>query len=134
MIDYEVLLDEAYCNVQAGCVCDRFEVVKVQGCHEGSRTVISNFCRIMACLRRKPEHLMKFLGKELASLVELSGERLILSRKLSSKDINEKIEKYVKLFVLCPKCGKPDTELETVESKTFLRCLACGERKEVHKI
>ena len=72
--------------------------------------------------------------KELASQGEIKGDRLILSRKLASKDINAKIEKYVNRFVLCPKCEKPDTELSEEGGKTFLRCLACGEKQEVHKI
>jgi translation initiation factor 2 subunit 2 len=130
---YEALLDEAYENVEVSEECGRFEVLKVKGHHEGIRTVISNFGQIVTCLRRSPEHVMKFLSKELASSVEMRGDRLILSRKLASREINEKIERYVKRFVLCPKCGKPDTELE-VGAKTFLRCLACGERYEVHKI
>ena len=133
LMNYEELLKEAYENVEATCECERFEVLKVQGHHEGTRTIVSNFCQVVACLRRSPEHIMKFLSKELASSVDMKGERLILSRKLASKDINEKIERYVKRFVLCPKCGKPDTELE-VGAKTFLRCLACGNKQEVHKI
>ena len=132
-MEYEELLDEAYCNVEVSSGCERFEILKVKGHHEGVRTVILNFCQILACLRRSPEHVMKFLSKELASSVEMKGDRLILSRKLASKDINEKIELYVKRFVLCPKCGKPDTELE-VGAKTFLRCLACGNKYEVHKV
>jgi translation initiation factor 2 subunit 2 len=132
-MDYEALLDEAYENVEVSEECGRFEVLKVKGHHEGIRTIISNFGAIVACLRRSPEHVMKFLSKELASSVDMKGDRLVLSRKLASKDINDKIERYVKRFVLCPKCGKPDTELE-VGAKTFLRCLACGERYEVHKI
>jgi len=133
LMEYEELLDEAYCNVEVSSGCERFEILKVKGHHEGVRTVILNFCQILACLRRSPEHVMKFLSKELASSVEMKGDRLILSRKLASKDINEKIELYVKRFVLCPKCGKPDTELE-VGAKTFLRCLACGNKYEVHKV
>jgi translation initiation factor 2 subunit 2 len=132
-MSYEALLDEAYENVKVSEGCERFEVLKVKGHHEGSRTVVSNFGQIVMCLRRSPEHVMKFLSKELASSVEMKGSQLILSRKLSSKEINDKIERYAKRFVLCLRCGKPDTELE-VGAKTFLRCLACGERYEVHKI
>ncbi len=133
LMSYEALLDEAYENVVVSEECERFEVLGVKGHHEGVRTVISNFGQIVTCLRRSPEHVMKFLSGELASSVEMKGERLVLSRRLASKEINEKIERYVKRFVLCPKCGKPDTELE-VGTKTFLRCLACGIKQEVHKI
>jgi translation initiation factor 2 subunit 2 len=133
-MEYETLLDEAYENVEATEEAGRFEVLKVKGHHEGVRTVILNFAQILANIRRTPEHLLKFLSKELASQCEVRGDRLILSRKLASKDINDKIEKYVNRFVLCPKCSKPDTELSEEGGKTFLRCLACGEKYEVHKI
>jgi len=134
-MSYEDLLEEAYKKVkpvEEGR--ERFEVLKIKGHHEGTRTVISNFVQVVASVRRSPEHLMKFLNKELASSSDIKSDRLILSRKLSSKDINKKIEKYVNQFVLCPKCKKPDTELEEDKGKVFLRCLACGERREVQKI
>ena len=133
-MEYEALLDEAYKKVEVTEESGRFEVMKVSGHHEGTRTMISNFGQIVSHIRRAPEHVLKFLTKELASQAEMKGDRLILSRKLSSKDINDKIEKYVNAFVLCNKCAKPDTELSEEGGKTFLRCLACGEKKEVHKI
>jgi translation initiation factor 2 subunit 2 len=134
MNNYEQLLEEAYDKIEATEEAERFEVLKVKGHHEGVRTVVSNFTQVVAHIRRAPEHLLKFLCKELASQCEVKGDRLILSRKLASKDINDKIEKYVNKFVLCPKCSKPDTELSEEGAKTFLRCLACGEKYEVHKI
>lgn len=134
MSEYEEMLNEAYENVKEVECGDRFEIPKVIGHHEGTKTVITNFFKITTCIRRSPEHIIKFLGKELATGEEISGERLILSRKLSSKEINEKIEKYVNIFVVCQKCKKPDTELVTEGNKVFLKCLACGEKHEVHKL
>ena len=131
---YEELLDSAYEDVEVSEECERFEVVKVKGHHEGVRTMISNFGRVAVCLRRRPEHLLKFLGKELGIQGEIKGERLILSRKVSSKDVNAKVEKYAKLYVICVKCGKPDTELGEEGGKMIVRCLACGNKHEVHKI
>jgi translation initiation factor 2 subunit 2 len=133
-MDYETLLNEAYENVEATEEAERFEILKVKGHHEGTRTILSNFAQVVANIRRSPEHLLKFLSKELASQCEVKGDRLILSRRLASKDINDKIEKYVNTFVLCPKCAKPDTELSEEDGKAFLKCLACGEKYEVHKI
>ena len=133
-MNYEELLDDAYENVKVSKECNRFEILKVKGHHEGTKTIILNFGQIAMCIRRAPEHLLKFLGKELASQGELSGDRLIWSRKLSSGDINEKIERYVKEYVMCPKCKKPDSELQEEGNKTFLKCLACGEKYEVHKL
>ena len=133
-MSYESLLEQAYEKIEPVEESGRFDVLKVKGHHEGTKTVITNFGQVVNSIRRAPEHLMKFLNKELASSSEIKGERLILSRKLSSKDINDRIEKYVKRFVLCPKCGKPDTGLGDVGGKVFLNCLACGEKYELHKI
>ncbi len=135
IMSYEDLLDEAYENVKVSEESSgRFEILRVKGHHEGVRTVISNFLKVASSLRRKPEHLLKFLGKELGIQGEIKGERLIISRKLSSRDINAKIENYAKRYVVCVKCGKPDSELVEENGKLFVRCLACGNKHEVHKI
>jgi translation initiation factor 2 subunit 2 len=133
-MNYEALLESAYEEVKPVEECGRFEILKVKGHHEGTKTIITNFLQVATCIRRASPHLIKFLNKELASSSELSGDRLILSRKLSSKEINEKIEKYVNLFVLCPKCKKPDTEIVEEKGKTMLRCMACGDKYEIHKV
>jgi translation initiation factor 2 subunit 2 len=130
--DYEKLLGEAFEKVKPTEFCDRFEVKKVEGRHEGTKTIITNFSQVAVCLRREVEHIAKFLFKELASPGNIDGDRLILARKLSSAQINEKVEKYVENFVKCQNCGKPDTELIEEEGQTFLKCLACGNRKVVH--
>lgn len=133
-MNYEELLDVAYENVEVSEESERFEIVRVKGHHEGVRTMINNFGKVVSSLRRRPEHVLKFLGKELGIQGEIKGERLILSRKVSSKDVNAKIEKYAKTYVVCSKCGKPDTELGEEGPKMFVRCLACGNKDEVHKI
>jgi translation initiation factor 2 subunit 2 len=132
--DYEKLLGEAYQNIKPTEFCDRFEVKKVEGMHEGTKTVVTNFTQICTCLRRSPEHVSRFLFKELASPGIIEGDRLILTRKLVSSQVNEKVEKYAEKFVKCGNCGKPDTEIITEGTKTFLKCMACGTKKEIHNI
>ena len=133
-MNYEQLLDAAYDEVEECSECERFEILQVTGHHEGVRTIITNFGKVAACLRRDPSHLLKFLGRELGIQGEISGDRLVLSRKLSSRDVNAKVEKYAKRYVLCGKCGKPDTELDDGGGKLFVRCLACGNKAEVHRV
>ena len=132
--DYENLLTEAYSKIKPTEFCDRFEIKKVEGHHEGNKTIVSNFAQVTSCLRREGDHLSRFLFKELAAPGEVSGDRLILTRKLSSAQINEKVEKYVEKFVKCGKCGKPDTEIIKEAEKTFLKCMACGTKKEIQDL
>ena len=133
-MEYEDLLNKAFDEIKPVEECGRFEVRKVVSDIQGSKTIISNFIQIANCLRREPEHLAKFLFKELAAPGEIAGDRLILTRKVSSQRVAEKIDKYVNAFVLCSNCKKPDTELVEEGGQLFMRCLACGLRKPVHKI
>jgi len=78
-----------------------------------------------------PEHLSKFLLKELATKGHSEQDKFILNNKISSKKINPKIEQYVKEFVLCSECNKPDTEIIKQERIEMLHCLACGAKHPI---
>ena len=131
-MEYETLLDEAYGKVKpiqhSG---ERFETPKVEGMVEGSKTIITNFNQICSYLRRDPNHLLKYLLKELATSGQIKGDRVILQIKVSSSRVNEKIQEYVKEFVFCHECKKPDTELVKKDTFIFMHCLACGARKSM---
>lgn len=135
METYEELLNDAYKKMKApegnG---ERFEIPKAQGLFEGKKTIITNFSHMASYIRRNPEHFEKFLLKQLASSGQIEGDRLVLNQKVPSAKINQKIEEYVKEFVLCKECGKPDTELIRDDRLTFIHCLACGAKHPVSKI
>lgn len=131
MQEYKELLEKLYKQVKPITATERFEVPKAQGMVEGTKTIITNFLQICSALRRKPEHLAKFLSRELAAMVSVENERLVLNRKLSSVMINGKIQSYVNEFVICPECKKPDTELVRENKFLFLHCLACGAKHSV---
>lgn len=132
MTEYEKLLEQAYGKIKhAEGSSTRFEIPKAEGHFEGRKTIISNFYRIVSHLRRKPEHFQKFMLRELAASGQREGDRLVLNIKVPSAKINQKIEGYVKEFVLCKECGKPDTELTKEDRISFVRCLACGAKHSV---
>ncbi|PIO07652.1 translation initiation factor IF-2 subunit beta [Candidatus Pacearchaeota archaeon CG10_big_fil_rev_8_21_14_0_10_34_12] len=133
MTNYEKLLDEAYGKVRQVSIKDseRFEIPKAEGYFEGKKTIVTNFHQIASHLRRNPEHFQKFILRELATSGYLDGERIILNNKIPSAKINQKIEEYVKEFVLCKECKKPDTELVKEERVSFIKCLACGAKHTV---
>lgn len=127
MESYEELLEKAYSKIKiVEKSSERFEIPKVQGNVSGASTIITNIAQIAGYLRRSIEHLSKFLQKELAVYGRIDGQRLILKTKLNSARVNEKIEYYAKEFVLCPVCGKPDTEIVSEKGIKSKHCLACG--------
>lgn len=130
--DYEQMLDKAYASLpEAKVQTTRFEVPKVLGHVQGNSTVISNFNQIVTVLGRKPEHLLKFLLKELATPGELKKNGVILGRKISASVVNGKIERYTDEYVLCKECRKPDTKLTKEGNFMFMKCMACGAKYSV---
>ncbi|MFB6246181.1 MAG: translation initiation factor IF-2 subunit beta [Candidatus Pacearchaeota archaeon] len=135
MESYNQLLDRAYEQVkQPETSGERFEIPRAKGHTEGKKTIIDNFAQITSYLKRKPEHLQKFLSKELATSGYKEGEKLVMNNKISSGKINNKIEQYVKDFVKCKECGKPDTEITKEDRIPFIHCLACGAKHPTEKI
>lgn len=129
---YEQLLDEAYKKVkQVNLSSERFEIPKVEGYIEGKKTIWTNFSQIALYIRRKPEHFQKFMLRELAAAGQREGDRLVLNIKVPSSKINLKVEQYVKEFVLCRECGKPDTEIIKEDRLDFIHCLACGAKHSI---
>ena len=129
MEQYEKLLDEAYEKIKPISVSEsfeRWEVPKVNSQIIGTKTVFSNFLQICSYLRRDCSHLMKFLSKELASFCKIENERLIINRKISQSQLQDKVNLYVNKFVICQECKKPDTELIKQDGFLFVHCLACG--------
>jgi translation initiation factor 2 subunit 2 len=112
----------------------RFEVPKAQGEREGAKTIISNFSQIASYLDRKPKHLMKFLLRELATSGHIDGPRAVFIGRFTSSQINDKVDKYVNEFVICPECKKPDTKLKKEGRIPFLKCMACGAKGPVRAI
>lgn len=134
-MEYEKLLEQAYKKIKpVQGRKERFEVPEVDSIIQGNKTIISNFSQIASYLRRKPEHLEKFLEKELAAQSKPVGDRVIFIRKILGKKINEKIRFYVERYVICKECGKPDTELIKEDNFFFIHCLACGAKHSISKI
>jgi translation initiation factor 2 subunit 2 len=110
---------------------DRFEMPKIKGRVEGNKTIIVNMFQIADLVAREPEHILKYLQRELATAGQYEDKRLVFGRKLASKMINEKLQKYIELFVLCKKCTKPDTKLSDEKGKLVKKCLACGHKAAI---
>lgn len=126
-MEYEKLLDRAIerlpTKVEGG---ERFEIPNVRGHIQGNKTVLSNFTQIADTLGRPPQHLLKFITKELATPGEIKNNLVFLGRKVSAALINEKVEQYASIFVVCKECTKPDTLLKKEGNIMVIQCEACG--------
>ena len=134
MNDYLANLDRALKQVpEIKGSGERFVVPDPKLLTEGKTTVLENFAVIVDKLNREPEHIFKFLLRELGTAGKMDGSRAIFQRKLTSSMISELISAYVKEYVTCSECGRPDTHLIKSERVLTLRCDACGAHRPVTK-
>ena len=135
MKSYKEMLEEARNKISTKVAkVSRLEVPESRTEIQGNRTFIVNFIDITNSIRRDPKHLAKYLFRELAKPGNIDGSRLILQGKVIKSLIEKKIENYIKEFVYCQECNRPDTHFEKEARLTFLKCEACGAKHVIRRI
>ena len=133
---YEELLERAYVKLPTVGKAEavRLEIPEIKGALSGNKTIISNLEAIAKSIRRDINHVFKFFLRELATTGDMKGTEAIFVGKFRPDFLQGKVNKYVKEFVLCYQCSKPDTHLEKAASATLLICEACGARESVRTL
>jgi len=131
-MEYEQLLSEAYKKVKVvETSSDRFNIPKVKGFVSGKCTIISNIKEIADYIRRPVENLTRYVEKSLGLTGKIEKDKWTIKGRINSNQINEKIEIYVREFVICNECKKPDTEIISEKGIKAKHCLACGAKSPV---
>lgn len=135
MEEYENLLDRAIEQLPPEVFeHKRFKIPKVYSDIQGNRTFIKNFKDVSERLNRDPQHVLKFLLRELGTAGNLESGRAILQGKFTHYLINERLEDYVNKYVICQECNRPDTNI-TREGRIFLlKCAACGAKAPLKQL
>ncbi|MBD3227148.1 MAG: translation initiation factor IF-2 subunit beta [Candidatus Lokiarchaeota archaeon] len=113
---------------------ERFTLEKVDLYNEGNRTIVQNFKDISDLLNRDPNHILKYLSRELATRGNLQGNRAIFVGKFNNYLLNSLLKRYTQKYVICPVCKRPDTRLIKEGKFLFLKCDACGAKESVKAI
>eukprot|EP00343_Euplotes_focardii_P011039 CAMPEP_0205831566 /NCGR_PEP_ID=MMETSP0206-20130828/44418_1 /ASSEMBLY_ACC=CAM_ASM_000279 /TAXON_ID=36767 /ORGANISM="Euplotes focardii, Strain TN1" /LENGTH=203 /DNA_ID=CAMNT_0053136311 /DNA_START=24 /DNA_END=632 /DNA_ORIENTATION=- len=93
------------------------------------RTVVTNLPDISKALKVPVEYISRFLGKELATLTKYQSAKREASFKgiHSAEALEAQLEKFEKLFIVCPKCGDGGTRLSVKPKRAVqIKCGACG--------
>jgi translation initiation factor 2 subunit 2 len=130
--DYREMLDRAYAELpQQVTSYERFTIPRPDVRRVGRRTIILNFKEICDELRRDPQHLLKFLSGEMATLATFDGIRTVFQGNFSYDTIRNLLEIYTEKYVVCPVCKRPDTHIVREKRLWFLQCEACGARSSI---
>jgi translation initiation factor 2 subunit 2 len=98
------------------------------------RTIIQNFSEVADALNRDPQHLLKFLTREMATAGMLQESRAIFKGSFSRETFERLIQRYMEVFVICPVCKRPDTKIVKEKRLSFLLCEACGAKSAVQQL
>jgi len=100
----------------------------------GMRTIISNFKEVADVLDRDPQHILKFLTREMATAATFHDSRAIFQGKFQRDSFERLLQRYMDSFVVCPVCKRPDTKIVKEKRLAFLMCNACGARSSIKQL
>jgi len=134
-MDYKEMLKRARSQLPSEILeYERFEIPRPRSFVTGMRTILANFKEICEALNREPRHVLKFLSGEMATAATIQGTRAIFQGKFGKDTFERLIERYVKEFVVCPVCKRPDTKIVKERRFFFLICEACGARSSIRPV
>ncbi len=130
--DYRELLKRAHDQLPPEVLeHKRFEIPRVRSGNVGMRTYIVNFREIAEALNRDPQHLLRYLSREMATAGTSDGARAIFHGKFKFDTLDSLVKHYAQEFVVCPVCKRPDTKVVKEKRFSFLVCEACGAKSSV---
>ena len=113
---------------------DRLELPRIQIQTVGMRTTIANFKEIADSLDRDPQHILKFLTREMSTAATFQDSSAVFQGKFRVDSFERLLQRYLEGYVMCPVCKRPDTKLIKEKRLTFLVCNACGAKSSVKQL
>ena len=125
---YKNMLDRLYMSLPSHEMKEtsRMEIPKVDSIMQGQKTLFRNFSQIIKLINRDESKLSKFITKDLAAAGTIIEGKLILNGSFTTEKLQKSLDAYLKEYLYCKQCGRPDTKFETHSGVKMLKCTACG--------
>ena len=133
--DYDELLKRACSQMpEVSLKHERLELPRLYITTVGMRTIISNFNEVADVLNRDPQHILKFLTREMATAATFHDNRAVFQGKFKRDSFERLLQRYMEGFVTCPVCKRPDTKIVKEKRLSFLVCNACGAKSSIKQL
>ena len=133
--NYDDLLKRACAQMpEVSAKTERLVMPRLYVTTAGMRTTISNFKEVADALDRDPQHILKFLTREMATAATLQDSRAIFQGKFREDSFERLLQRYLESYVVCPVCKRPDTRIIKEKRLSFLVCHACGAKSSIKQL
>jgi len=133
--DYDELLKRACAQMpEVSAKQERLELPRIIMTTVGMRTIIANFKEVADALDRDPQHILKFLTREMATAATFHDSRAIFQGKFQRESFGRLLQRYMESYVICPVCKRPDTRVVKDKRLSFLVCNACGAKSSIKQL
>ena len=92
------------------------------------------YYEIADILDRNPQHILKFLTREMATAATFHDSRAIFQGRFKRDSFQRLLQRYLQSHVIRPVCKRPDTKIVKDKRLNFLECNACGARSSVKQL
>lgn len=100
----------------------KFIAPKLSQTRGGRKTCIINFGELTKFINRDPSLVQQYFISELSAKCTIdSALQLVIKERLTQKNIENMLKRYIIKYVMCPDCREYNTEL----IKNKIKCLKC---------
>ena len=135
---YEALVDRVFTFLSANKTDEKKTLLlpPPRVYREGKKKSIwSNFAVTCSNMNRPMDHVNAFICAELGTTASIDGNnRLVIRDSFQPKQVQKVLRNYIKEYVMCKNCGKPDTRLVKENRMYFVHCNSCDSKKAVGTI
>ena len=105
----------------------------IQGSGNGIKTNWVNLPDVSNALKVPVEYPLKFIGRELGSNTEFKTNSYLINGSHPVEKMQELLDKFIKKYVLCPKCHLPEIhgKIKVIKKVIKSTCRSCGANREL---
>jgi len=92
----------------------------------GGNTELSNIKTISDQLSDDIELIIKYIKKNINTNITKKNNIHIINKIITKNELEDIIEEYIKLFILCKSCGNPEFSKTNTKKEEIRTCKACG--------